>query len=259
VYGRVKTDRLPPSPDNYGIFVAGLDGRPQQIAGPGTWPALSPDGSRAAYNGPEGLHVWDLASGQNSALPGTTPNDYNPSWSRDGQQIAFIRGDEHAVYVIGADGRGLRRVARNADYVVGWAPGDAQLVYSASGAAGQQVVVIDLTSGAISDGLVLAGKGAPATLSPDGNWLAFSDHVRGKPTDGLFVAHLDGSARRLIAQLDNWAINSPVWSPDGQWLIGSVTDTDQIAPADVPALINLQSCQAIPLAGIEGQVQGWQP
>ena len=74
---------------------------------------------------------------------------------------------------------------------------------------------------------------------------------------GLFVAHLDGSARRLLAQLDYWGIGIPVWSPDGQWLIASVTNTDQIAPTEMPTLINLNSCQAIPLTGIEGEVQGW--
>jgi WD40-like Beta Propeller Repeat len=257
VYGRIKTDGLPPSPDNYGIFVAGLDGSRQQVSGPGTWPAFSPDGTRAAYSGPDGLHVADLASGRDSALPGTTTNDYNPRWSLDGGQIAFIRGDEHALYVIGADGQGLRRLADSAEYLLGWAPGDEQLYYSTSGVSGQQVKSIDLASGVVQVGMMLGSKDVPAALSPDGQWLAFVAHVRGKLAGGLYLAHLDGSERRLIAQLDYWGIGNPVWSPDGQWLTASVLDADQFAPTTVPALINLQSCQAIPLAGIEGDVQGW--
>jgi len=45
VYGRIQDDGQPPSPDNYGIFVASLDGSHKQVLGPGVWPALSPDGS----------------------------------------------------------------------------------------------------------------------------------------------------------------------------------------------------------------------
>ena len=172
-YGRTKADGLAPAPGNYGVFVSGLDGSGQQVLGSGTWPELSPDGTWAAYSGPDGLHVADLASGRNRALPGTTPNDYSLRWSRDSQQIAFIRGDEHALYVIGADGRGLQRLAANAEYVLGWAPGDAQLYYSVSGASGQQVKALDPATGAVSDGLLLGGKDVPAALSPDGRWLAF--------------------------------------------------------------------------------------
>jgi hypothetical protein len=75
VYGRVREDANSPSPDNYGVFVADLDGSNKQVQGPGTWPSLSPDGTRSAYSGPDALHVVNLASGENRALPGTTAND----------------------------------------------------------------------------------------------------------------------------------------------------------------------------------------
>ena len=73
------------------------------------------------------------------------------------------------------------------------------------------------------------------------------------------IARPDGSERRLVAQLDYWQVGNPVWSPDGQWLLVSIIDADQFAPASQPVLLNLNSCQAIPLQGVEGDVFGWAP
>jgi Tol biopolymer transport system component len=51
----------------------------------------------------------------------------------------------------------------------------------------------------------------------------------------------------------------PVWSPDGSWLAFGVVNTDEFIQKTIPALLNLQSCQVVPLVGIEGTLQGWVP
>jgi Tol biopolymer transport system component len=76
---------------------------------------------------------------------------------------------------------------------------------------------------------------------------------------GLYISRVDGSDRRLVAQLDYWGIGNPVWSPDGKWLAVSVVDTDRFVSPSVSALINLESCQVFPLTGIEGTVMDWAP
>jgi len=100
-------------------------------------------------------------------------------------------------------------------------------------------------------------KGVAAAVSPDGKQIAFVEHVPGKMAGGLFTAQIDGSSRCLLAQLDYWGVGSPVWSPDGKWLIVGIADTDQFAPASTPALVSLETCQAIPLTRIDGDVEGW--
>ena len=94
--------------------------------------ALSPDGSRLAFvstreRGSTDIHILDLASGKVRNLTDTPGGDFRPSWSPDGRMLAFSsdRGAgfpkakgrwEHVhaagVYVVGADGGGLRRISQ---------------------------------------------------------------------------------------------------------------------------------------------------
>ena len=57
-----------------------------------------------------------------------------PVWSPDGQRIAFDLwdGNDSELYVVSADGTGLRRLTRNRvdDYGPVWAPGSARLAFT---------------------------------------------------------------------------------------------------------------------------------
>ncbi|OGO15788.1 MAG: hypothetical protein A2Z14_00550 [Chloroflexi bacterium RBG_16_48_8] len=70
---------------------------------------------------------------------------------------------------------------------------------------------------------------------------------------------MDGSDRHLIAQLDQWGIGSPVWSPGGKWLLASIFNNNLPNPTPIPALIDPKTCEVIALAGIDGYVHGWAP
>ena len=94
--------------------------------------ALSPDGGELAFvstreRGSTDIHILDLASGKVRNLTDTPGGDFRPSWSPDGRMLAFSsdRGAgfpkakgrwEHVhaagVYVVGADGAGLRRISQ---------------------------------------------------------------------------------------------------------------------------------------------------
>jgi len=261
VYGPIQGQVLAGAPNNYGLFLAGLDGR-QQVLGNGVWPALAPDGKTLAYAWDDGLRLRDLASGADRLLPGTTSADYNPRWSPDGAALAFVRGDEHSLYVVGVDGQNLRRLATSADYVLGWSPDVAALLFSAAAQGGEQVKRLAIAQGAASGAaanlLLLESKGAQAALSPDGQWIAYVAHVLGQPNGGLYLARLDGSQRRLLAQLDDNVLSSPAWSPDGQWLAASVGDLSQMLPTSLTALIHVSDCATVVLK-VDGDIYGWRP
>jgi hypothetical protein len=258
-YGRIQDDEQRLAPGNAGIFVVNLEDGSRQVLGPGTWPSLSPDGARAAYSGPDGLHVVDLTSGENRLVPGTTDFDYNPRWSPDGSQLAFVRIDDLNLYLVNPDGSGMRRVTEGPEYelLIGWLPEGGTLAYVFPSSEGLQLRFLDLTTGVQRDGFAIDSKGANAAISPDGEKIAFIERVEGGMDYGLYVAQLDGTDRSLIAQLGHWGLNNPRWSPDGTWLVIGITNADLLNSGTATALINLVTCDVVPLEGIEGYVQDW--
>jgi len=52
--------------------------------------------------------------------------------------------------------------------------------------------------------------------SPDGAWIAFTSDQGGG--DNVWVAKRDGSGARQVTKETFRLLNSPVWSPDGQWI-----------------------------------------
>lgn len=74
---------------------------------------------------------------------------------------------------------------------------------------------------------------------------------------GLYVARLDGAAKRLLVQLDDRYVADPLFSPDGKWLAFSVSNNDLSQTSFIPALIQIETCQVFPLPGLGGVIRGW--
>jgi len=258
-YGRILEDGMDPSPDNYGIYVASLDGSAKQIVGPGVWASLSPDGTQVAYSWTDGLYIANPGTGGLQLIPNTNSNDYNPQWSPDGKRLAFIRIDDFNLYVINPDGTGLQRVIDEIDYeeLIGWSPDGTSLFYGIASQAGMKIKRLDIVSGGISDLFTVDNKALYADLSPDGREIAFFDGFT-EMTSGIYISSLDGSNRKLVAQMEHWLVVNPVWSPDGKWLLVGIVNTDVPTPEEATALINLQTCQIIPVP-ITGTFYSWIP
>jgi Tol biopolymer transport system component len=109
-------------------------------AGPaGEDPAWSPEGQRLVYRGCTEAG-WNISTipviGPNFDLSSiqrlTQGDDRQPSWSWDGQQIAFVRrdGDNQDIYVMAADGSNLTRLTDHpaADVSPAWTP-DRRLLF----------------------------------------------------------------------------------------------------------------------------------
>ncbi len=257
-YGRIIEDGQNPSPENYGVFVANLDGSNKQVIGQGVWPSLSPDGTRAAYAWEQGLYIADLATGESHLIPNTNGNDYNPRWSPDGTRLAFIRIDDFNLYLINPDGTGLQRVTSGNEYeeLVDWTPDGTGLYYGANSSQGILLRKIDIASGAVSDFFTISSKGASFAVSPDGSRIAFSERV-GEFSYQLFISNLDGSDRKLIGDSGKWGVTNPRWSPDGKWLMVGIMSEDT-AGEPVLGLVNLEGCQVIALP-LEGEPYDWRP
>jgi len=258
VYGRIVDDGQDPSPENYGVFVVGLDGNGRQALGPGVWPALSPDGTRAAYAWSDGLYITDLSSGQSYHIPNTNDSDYGPRWSPNGSRIAFVRSEDVNLYSINIDGSGLQKEtdANELEQLIGWSADGDSLYFGAMTQDGYLLKKKDLGSGTVRDLFSISSKGLSAAISPDEKWIASIGKLAGDLHNGVYLSRLDGSEHRLLASLDHWGASNPTWSADGQWLLLNIVYLEQSLPEEIPVVVNVETCKIYPLP-LRGSVFDW--
>jgi Tol biopolymer transport system component len=187
-----------------GINVVNQDGsgRAQIFADPyALKPTWSPDGTKIAFASKRDdpspgtcspcnyeLYVIDADGGNLHRVTNDADVDFSPSWSPDGSQLAFTRGDH--VWTIGADGA------------------DA-------------TAVTTFTTG----GLLWDATTSPA-WSPDRAEIAFSGHYDdGHVRSGVFAIGPDGTGLRVLTP-EGATGDSPDWAPDGSRLVLALDAND---------------------------------
>jgi TolB protein len=113
------------------VWIANLDGTGQKKIADGIFPAISPDGTRVAFNTVEKdgtsyirhMAVVEIATGKVTVfkdVPST--NSYYPTWSGDGKRILFTlrQNDLWDVGLINADGTDFRVLRKGVEGEVTW-------------------------------------------------------------------------------------------------------------------------------------------
>jgi TolB protein len=177
------------------------------------------------------LRIMD-ADGKNDHVIPNQPAKMNlmPAWSPDGKQIAFMNSveegtenpDSFGLYVIGADGSGLRRLAEDEKLAAlpAWSPDGKRILFTADREGGPVLRSINADGSGAQDfptGLKFA---IAPFFSPDGKRLAFTGtneiNASEKSID-LYVGNADGTGAEKLTMGDGFAIGSPGgWSPDGK-------------------------------------------
>ena len=233
------------------IYISSLDGTVSQKAAIGGWPSLSNDGTRLAYSAGNGLNVLDFSTGQNTSLG---IDGYRIIWSPDDTRLLFTTTKN--LYVVNAEGTGLQKINTELSQVispVGWLPDNQGVIYSILTGSGFDLKRYDLQSGETESLFTIHNKAGYGSISPDGQWIVFADHVGEAINWSIFIARLDGSERKLIAEPEVPTSFSSVWGPDGSWLIINTRDADG---TQIPVLVNPFDCQVAALA-VNGAVGGW--
>ena len=237
------------------IFVAQSDGRgarqlthprsPHDSVGEVDW---SPDGTWIAYSG--GLGGWNdnayddlfVVKTDGSGLRRLTrtyEDDWVPTWSPDGETIAFDRNDDgyNWVYVADADGAAVRRLTPNLHWHPAWSPsgglayvdGRAIWVMNGDGTKKRKLARAEVE-------LTGYGTQSPLAWSPDEKSIVFTSGT------ALWLISSDGRERRSLFGVPNRQSGYPVWSPVGRSIAFTQGDGDLevfVINADGSGLRNL--------------------
>lgn len=199
--------------------------------------ALSPDGQRLAIDLQGTLWTLPISGGSAKALAPEWLDARQPTWSPDGQRIAFqgYRDGTWNIWAISADGDDARPLTWGPfdDREPAWSPDGARIAFSSDRTGNYDVWELILQTGDLRQITTGASNEYTPAYSPDGSQIAFVSDRRDEP--GVWAlqtapigAPASGSApmERMITTLQG-AVSAPSWSPDGRHLVVNVIANNQ--------------------------------
>ena len=147
---------------------------------------------------------------------------YNPAWSPDSRTLVFesTLDGKYAIYVIGVDGTGLRRLTvdtANNDQPR-WSPDGRRIVFSSDRAGHSDLYVMN-ADGSNQTRLTTTASGGyyQSSFSPDGRWILFQGRADTRETrDRVYVMPSDGSGAWRLLSDSNFSAQGPRWARDGK-------------------------------------------
>ncbi len=138
--------------------------------------------------------------------------DAQPSWSPDGERIAFNR--RYAIHVMNSDGRNLIKLTEGPENSEpAWSPEGTKIVFTRGLFKGKNVWVMDADGGNQIQ-LTQLGENYDPAWSPDGNRIAFVAFRRDAGFQIYVMDENGGNQERLTRGMQ--LKSNPSWSPDGK-------------------------------------------
>jgi len=151
--------------------------------------------------------IYYIEAGKGKAITQVTNTDedeYNPSWSPDGNSLIFEKGSTPRTYI-----QATKRASK--------------VEYKGVSVSKNQVWLKDLKS----KELKMLGIGSFPKISPDGKSIAFVkydiDKNKSMETGTLWIMTIDGDSQKQITNVNLGYATSPNWSPDGKNIIFQLT------------------------------------
>lgn len=163
------------------------------------------------------------AGGDPTRLTDNAVADTEPSWSADGQRLAFIRGSAYIgqnqnVWTMRADGTHQRQVTHWSAHESSpsFSPGGDRIVM-ARGWDVQGNIVIVRTNGTDPVRLTSGRAARDPAFSPDGRRIVFAGAPGEERERGIWVMRRDGTHKRLLRANPN--VDQPDFDPDGSHIV----------------------------------------
>lgn len=195
------------------LMVMGSDGsNPHRIAQIGNVksPVWSPAGNQIALSASLGIpyevYVVDTTGANLLNITNDPSDDDDPSWSSDGNRIAFasVRSGSPQIYSTAPNGTGLDTLSTGGGYHPAWSPDQSQIAFAWNSQA--WIMNQDGTNRHALPG-IYGGSLSEIAWSPDGRFLAFY-------VNGFVYAPVDGSSATIILRAGNSPSSNRVsWSP----------------------------------------------
>ncbi len=208
-------------------------------------PAVSPDGTRVVAEGVQDradagdIWVHEVDRQLNQRLTFDETRDTFPSWSPDGEWIAFRsdRGGQRDLWVMPVNGdREARPLTRTetAEFISTWAPDGRRLLYEAGSAGGSRdlwLLTMDENRSPLEAAPFLETpfNTVRPRISPDGRYVAYVSDESGR--DEVYVRDFpEGSGWNRVSGNGG---NGPRWSRDGTELFYVEGDALVAAKIDI--------------------------
>ena len=192
------------------------------------YPRLSPDGLRLVVdlsppNRQRDLYVWDSALGSLNRLTDEPGEELFGVWSRDGRTVYYSANVDgpFGVWARAADGSGESRLVYQGDrptFLMGMTPDGDRLVATTvrENSGGFDIMSVSVTDPSdVQIHLATEYNETSPSVSPDGQWLAYSSNSTGQPQ--VYIGRFpDASGSRWQVSVDGG--QHPVWGATGDHL-----------------------------------------